>query len=305
MIKEHEIIRLSYSEFQRYIRGEMTRSEENEFQRNLKEGPLSEGIIKGWFSGLASRKGSRGTDIYGGRLRSWKRTLFLSATAMVMAVFLVFSALFILTGNRPDWSFLKSIIIPDSSQSPDPEINTGFKASVPVNIRDSISEENIQYKGGSFWDTATASWIDKAETAHDTGPFAFKSNADSDLVMSVDNQPTTDSVKLRDVLAGNPGTEPASYSSPAPVTGISSFNRYIHENVKKPVSLNQGDSATALISFVVRSTGMLDSIKVLDSPGAEFAQEAVRLITGGPAWKPAVENGRAIDGLVKITIVFK
>ncbi len=305
MIKEQEIIRLSYSEFQRYIRGEMTRSEENEFQRNLKEGPLSEGIIKGWFSGLASRKRSRGTDIYGGSLRSWKRTLFLSVTAGVMAVFLVFSALLILTGNRPDWGFLKRIIIPDSSQSSGPESNTGFKASVPVNINDSLSEENLQHGGGSFWDTATASWIYKAESAHDTGRFAFKSPADSGLLMSVNNQSATDSVKLRDVLAGNTAIEPATYSSPEPVTRISSFNRYIHENVKKPVSLNQGDSAAALISFVVRSTGALDSIKVIDSPGTEFTQEAVRLITEGPSWKPAIENGRPIDGLVKITIVFK
>ncbi len=305
MIKEQEIIRLSYSEFQRYIRGEMTRSEENEFQRNLKEGPLSEGIIKGWFSGLALRKRSRVTEIYGGSVRSWKRTLFFSAAAVVIAVFLVSSALFILTGNRPDWSFLKRIIIPDSSQSADPGSNTGFKASVPVNIADTISTENIQHGPGSFWDTATASWIDKPETVHDKGPSATNSPTDSGLVISDNNQSTADSVKLRDVLTGNTGNEPSTFMSPAPVSGISSFNRYIHENIKKPVSLNQGDSATALISFVVTSTGALDSIKVIDSPGAEFAQEAVRLITEGPAWKPAVENGRAIDGLVKITIVFK
>jgi TonB family protein len=302
MIKEQEIIRLSYSEFQRYIRGEMSRSEENEFQRNLQEGPLSEGIIKGWFSGFALRKKTHGSVANGGM--SWKRTLFMGVTAGVMVLILVFSALFILTGNRPDLDFLKRIIVTNSRQSSDPGGNTGINASVPANMTDSSSSDS-QYRTGSFWDTATASWIDKPEVAGDPVPSILKSSADSGLLTADNIKSVADSVSAPSVITGNTGNEPASFMSPSPVTGISNFNRYMVENVKKPVSLTNGESATALVSFIVRSTGTLDSIRVIESPGAEFAREAVRLIAEGPAWKPAVKNGSPIDGVVKITVVFK
>lgn len=57
--------------------------------------------------------------------------------------------------------------------------------------------------------------------------------------------------------------------------------------------------------LVVRVTGNIDSIKVLISPGEEYTAEAIRLIKEGPAWRPAENNGRAIEDEKILRIVFK
>jgi hypothetical protein len=94
------------------------------------------------------------------------------------------------------------------------------------------------------------------------------------------------------------------YMSPEPVAGSSEFKKYIDENIIRPPDKPQGEDAVAIVSFVVRTTGILDSIKVISSPGDEFAKEAIRLIREGPAWKPAVNNGHPIDDVVRLRIVF-
>ena len=99
--------------------------------------------------------------------------------------------------------------------------------------------------------------------------------------------------------------EQTGYQSPQPVTGRSNFNRYIEENIRRPQTLPQGEKAVAVIRFVVRTTGTIDSLKVVSSPGDEYATEALRLIREGPAWKPGEENGVPIDDEVRVRIVFK
>jgi outer membrane biosynthesis protein TonB len=98
---------------------------------------------------------------------------------------------------------------------------------------------------------------------------------------------------------------PAGYVSPQPVSGSNGFNKYIEENLRKPQTLPEGGNAVAVVSFVVRATGNIDSIKVLSSPGEEYTAEAIRLIKEGPAWKPAENNGRVIEDEKMLRIVFK
>jgi TonB family protein len=95
------------------------------------------------------------------------------------------------------------------------------------------------------------------------------------------------------------------YISPQPVAGSSDFRKYIEENIVRPPGQPQGEEAVAIVSFVVLTTGIIDSIKVISSPGDEFAKEALRLIREGPAWKPAINNGLPIDDEVRLRIVFK
>jgi TonB family protein len=99
--------------------------------------------------------------------------------------------------------------------------------------------------------------------------------------------------------------EEPEYISAEPVTGNNQFDKYIEENIKNPASLPSGQRAVVVLSFTVKNTGVIDSIKVIRSPGQEFTDEAIRLIKEGPAWKPAEESGQAIDDKVRIRIVFK
>ncbi|MGA1978712.1 MAG: TonB family protein [Bacteroidales bacterium] len=95
------------------------------------------------------------------------------------------------------------------------------------------------------------------------------------------------------------------YAPPQPVNGKQDFNNYIEQNIHIPASMKEGTRAVVILSFIVRSTGAIDSIKIIRSPGNEFSDEAARLVRNGPGWKPAESNGRKRDDLVRLRITFK
>jgi TonB family protein len=97
----------------------------------------------------------------------------------------------------------------------------------------------------------------------------------------------------------------AAYVTAQPVTGKDEFDRYIEENIQNPPSLPADQRVAVVLSFTVKSTGIIENLKVIRSPGQEFSDEAMRLIREGPGWKPAEENGTTIDDEVRIRIVFK
>lgn len=94
-------------------------------------------------------------------------------------------------------------------------------------------------------------------------------------------------------------------TAPAPVDGETNFQQYIRDNIRIPDSIPQGQEAEVSLEFIVRIDGTLDSIMVITSPGPEFSEEAIRLIKDGPAWKPAEENGIAVDNKTRLNIDFK
>ena len=95
------------------------------------------------------------------------------------------------------------------------------------------------------------------------------------------------------------------FTPPMPVSGKAAFNRYIDENIVTPGMLKDGERVVVVISFLVRTNGAVDSIKIVKSPGQTFSDEAIRLLKEGPQWKPAIENGKEIEDEVRIRIVFR
>lgn len=108
-----------------------------------------------------------------------------------------------------------------------------------------------------------------------------------------------------DAAAGKAAFDQSSYLPPQPVDGKESFDKYIEENIRKPETLSRGEKAIVVISFLVKNTGAIDSVKVIRSPGNEFSEEAKRLIIDGPKWKPAESNRIKIDDQVRLRIIFK
>jgi len=95
------------------------------------------------------------------------------------------------------------------------------------------------------------------------------------------------------------------YTPAAPVTGNSEFRRYIESELQYPSGVIERSRQVVLVSMIVRTDGTIDSLKVLKSPGKAFSDEAMRLINKGPAWKPAINNGKTTEEEVRIRIVFK
>ena len=95
------------------------------------------------------------------------------------------------------------------------------------------------------------------------------------------------------------------FTPPHPSGGRSVFNKYIQNNMHRPDSMTSGQRVVVVVSFLVRTDGKIDSVQVLRSPGKAFSDEAIRLIESGPSWLPAKEDGKTVEDIVKMRIVFR
>jgi hypothetical protein len=95
------------------------------------------------------------------------------------------------------------------------------------------------------------------------------------------------------------------YYPTEPLTGRENYDKYIENNLRRPDILKNGERAVVVVGFVVESNGIIDSLKIIRSPGKLFSDEAMRLIKEGPGWKPAIKNGKTINDEVRIRILFK
>ena len=77
--------------------------------------------------------------------------------------------------------------------------------------------------------------------------------------------------------------------SPSLMKWISDHTKYPAEAVRNKIS---GD---VVISFVVKSTGKIGSVKVVNSLNPILDAEAIRVISSLPDWKPGKQNGKTVD----------
>lgn len=324
------------SEFIRYTRGEMTKREENAFQRKLQQDPFAEEALEG-FSEVSPPEAAYDIDRLGKRLinriRRTQRIIFYRIAASV-AVLIIISSVFIIIERNKSVRQLSlgtnpsALKVNDSSRLTDPLV---AESSNIIPDSGMVAEQVIK---NNLIDTAISSGIRNpasAETAEalavtekkdsglyiaefiSTAPSAAKSEQrSSDLMGRSEILSAEDSVSKRSKAA--PGAqnvapdeikEESGFTPPSPVDGKENFDKYIEANIRKPASLPQGESAVVDITFTVTGSAVIENIKVISSPAQEFSDEAVRLLKEGPAWNPAKENGKAIAGDGRIRIVFK
>ena len=90
-----------------------------------------------------------------------------------------------------------------------------------------------------------------------------------------------------------------------PVIGKSDFDKYIRNNLHRPDTTTLGQRVVVVVSFLVKTNGSIDSIRIVRSPGKSFSDEAIRTLKSGPRWKPAEENGKPVEDVVRLRLVFK
>jgi len=371
------------SEFIRYTRGEMTRREENAFQRELQKDPFAEDAAEG-LSQISAEEALSDLHILEKRLKtriSGRQRIIYYRIAASIAVLMIISSVFIIINkNKPSARELAEngvqipLEIPESKVIEEPEKEalpvlmseaekredvapaakepelfvaedraaaaapaTSFMKTALTEVRGTIisSEDNLPIPGAfiSLKGTNTSVITDtegrfSISLSDTTRPILvanfigmesreFRAKEDTDMKISL--TPTATALSEIVVLAyggakaskGISGEEAekseydnSGYTSARPATGKENFDKYIEDNIQNPASLPSGQRAVVVLSFLVRSTGTIDSIKVMRTPGPGFSEEAIRLIKAGPQWKPAEENGRTIDDEVKIRIVF-
>ncbi len=325
----------SLSEFQRYIRGEMTKREENAFQRKLQRDPFAEEAAEG-LSEISAEEAVSDLESLEKRLKtrvSRKPRFIYYRIAASIAVLMIISSVFIIIKNKSAGELSEANAVQVQLEIPESKgINKPKDAVLQdrISVAEKRASESAASTAAPDVMAETLPERQKSDAAEEPVNVAQIAAKESELFMAEDQVavPAAASSKmivdakelnenlirpdtaLEEVVVVGYGTtqksdnEATDYSPPTPAEGKAAFEKYIRENIRKPGILKEGERAVVVISFIVQSNGIIDSIKIIRSPGLPFSDEAMRLIKEGPGWKPAIENGKTINDEVKIRIVF-
>ena len=89
--------------------------------------------------------------------------------------------------------------------------------------------------------------------------------------------------------------------------GTSAWTRYLERNLNRDIPVENGAPPgryTVVVAFTVSKTGAISDVAAENDPGYGTKAEAIRVITKGPSWKPAVQNGRNVIYRHKQAITF-
>jgi protein TonB len=79
--------------------------------------------------------------------------------------------------------------------------------------------------------------------------------------------------------------------------GFDMLNKFIKNNLSSVVknNLNSGNiTGMVILNFVVERDGSLTNIKVIKSLSKEADNEAIRIMSRSPKWKPGIQNNRPV-----------
>ena len=98
-----------------------------------------------------------------------------------------------------------------------------------------------------------------------------------------------------------------SFNLPArPVSGSEQYQRYIDNNAKYPNIEGSRKKETVKFQFIISESGKPVNITITKGSNEKaFYDEIVRLICEGPAWEPAVSDGKPIEQVVTYRVIFK
>ncbi|WP_353720012.1 TonB family protein [Dyadobacter sp. 676] len=87
--------------------------------------------------------------------------------------------------------------------------------------------------------------------------------------------------------------------------GYKGLNKFLANNLKYPSEALQNRVEGAVqVSFLLDEDGNVSSGRIIDSPGAELDEEALRLVSMMPRWTPAQKDGKPIAVWYTISIHF-
>ena len=90
--------------------------------------------------------------------------------------------------------------------------------------------------------------------------------------------------------------------------GEGAWKKYLERNLNPNAPVDNGAPEgvyTVYVQFVVSKDGSISDVKALTNHGYGMEAEAVKVIKKGPAWVPAVQNGRSVNAYRKQPITFQ
>jgi TonB family protein len=94
--------------------------------------------------------------------------------------------------------------------------------------------------------------------------------------------------------------------APTPNGGFPAFEEYLKKELKYPEEAESRHlEGTVKLKFTVTANGALEDVKVVSGLSKECDEEAIRLLREGPAWRPAILNGRPTSQTVRVSVPFE
>ncbi|NJO03381.1 MAG: TonB family protein [Bacteroidia bacterium] len=93
---------------------------------------------------------------------------------------------------------------------------------------------------------------------------------------------------------------------PEPNGGYEAFYKFIGENLKYPsAATRMGIEGRVFLQFVVDKEGRIKDVQVVKGIGSGCDEEAARVLSIAPNWKPGKQRGRPVHVKMTLPIIFK
>lgn len=87
--------------------------------------------------------------------------------------------------------------------------------------------------------------------------------------------------------------------------GEQAFYSFLGSELQYPSQAkSEGIEGVVYTKFVISETGKISSVEILRSPNDELSEEAIRVVSSMPNWKPAVKDGKEVSAQYTIPIRF-
>lgn len=322
--------------FLRYLNGEMSDREKNSFEKKLQKDLFASEAADGLDT---IEPADRAADLTGldRRLRrkisSPKRYIYYRIAASA-AVLMIISSVFFIVNRKDRPEEVGAIPLPpvlmeiNESKPISEEESTRQQAHATTSQR-SVSEKgarNAESEPPGQLHAEEASGVNKKAIDHtdiseghaavkamETDKFIIedKSELQAAPVAAVneyaeeENIPADMGRKAAKAEAVSAAFRVSDNIVPEPVSGMYEYEKYLRENIRIPEQLPSGDSVTVKISISFTTTGLIKSIRIVDSPGEEFSKEAIRLIEEGPRWNPGKSGELQVEDSAEMKILFR
>jgi hypothetical protein len=203
---------------------------------------------------------------------------------------------------QPSVYHATGVIISDDDKQPLAGVSIALEGKVAGVVTDADGRFTIELPDSGS-QNLTASFIG-------TETKKFKAGSDSPVFIALKPSETSLSevVVTAYGVAGDESeteTDIPGYIPPEPSEGKAQFDKYIRDNIQRPDTLSTSGKLIVILSFMVKTDGSIDNIKVIKSPGKPFSDEAIRLLKSGPSWKPAEVKGKPTEERIRLRIVFR
>ena len=107
------------------------------------------------------------------------------------------------------------------------------------------------------------------------------------------------------VVAAPPPPAIFNYVEQMPAAGYD-MAKYLQDNLRYPDAARESNiDGRVIVKFVVNEDGSVSDVQIVRGIGAGCDEEAKRVVSKMPPWKPGKQNGKPVKVYFTLPIVFK